>query len=50
MSETLEGLEGVVCHFDDITIYGNDLIEHNINLHKFLARLQEKGWTLKMWD
>lgn len=44
----LNGLPGVVCHMDDILIWGKDQQEHNVRLHTVLHKLQEAGVTLNM--
>ena len=31
---------------DDLVVYGDDLLEHDANLHIVLTRLQEKGLTV----
>ena len=46
MSQMLEGCPGVVCHADDILVYGEDMQQHNENLHQVLTRLREEGLTL----
>ncbi|KAL0148076.1 hypothetical protein M9458_056616 [Cirrhinus mrigala] len=46
ISQMLEGCEGVVCHADDILVYGEDMHSHNVRLHGVLKRLQEEGLTL----
>ncbi|KAM9318566.1 olfactory receptor 4B13-like [Pholidichthys leucotaenia] len=48
MSVILNGLPGVVCHMDDILIWGQDQQEHNARLHIVLDKLQEAGITLNM--
>lgn len=48
MSVILNGLPGVVCHMDDILIWGKDQQEHNSRLHTVLNKLQEAGVTLNM--
>lgn len=48
MSVILNGLPGVVCHMDDILIWGKDQQEHNVRLHTVLHKLQEAGVTLNM--
>ncbi len=42
----LEGCKGVVCHADDILVYGEDILSHDERLHCVLKRLQEEGLTL----
>ncbi|XP_031335291.1 uncharacterized protein K02A2.6-like [Photinus pyralis] len=46
ISQALEGLEGVVCHFDDVVIFGKDSEEHDSRLDAVLKRLRKTGWTL----
>ncbi|XP_061159755.1 uncharacterized protein K02A2.6-like [Syngnathus typhle] len=48
MSMILNGLPGVVCHMDDILIWGKDQPEHNARLHTVLKKLQAAGVTLNM--
>ena len=42
----LSGLEGVVCHIDDVLIFGANRSEHDQWLHAALSCLQEAGVTL----
>lgn len=42
----LTGLEGTVCHADDILVFGSTRERHDHRLHRVLLRLQEKGLTL----
>ena len=42
----LEGLPSIVCHIDDILIYGKDLLEHNERLTSTLKAIQQAGLTL----
>ncbi len=46
ISQMLEGCEGVVCHADDILVYGEDMQKHDERLHCVLKILQEEGLTL----
>ena len=46
MSEILEGQEGVLCHMDDVLIFGRNQVEHDARLHSALQRVQEAGLTL----
>lgn len=46
MSQMLEDCEGVVCHADDILVYGEDMQQHNEILHRVLKRQRDKGLTL----
>ena len=42
----LSGLPGVLCHVDDILIYGKYVAEHESRLHATLERIQAAGVTL----
>jgi len=46
LSRILAGLEGVVCHMDDMCVFGGTQVEHDVRLRKVLARLAEAGVTL----
>ena len=46
MNRILEGLEGNLCHMDDVLIYGADKAEHNSRLTAVLERLQTAEVTL----
>ena len=46
MNVELAGLEGVICHMDDILVVGKDQAEHDQRLSKVLKRLQDIGMTL----
>ena len=46
MSQILEGLEGVVCHMDDILVHAPSQELHDIRLQAVLQRLQDAGLTL----
>ena len=46
MDNILHGLQGVVCHIDDILIFGKDKYEHDARLKKVLGRLSQSGLTL----
>ena len=46
MSQILSGLDGIVCHIDDVLIYGNTQEEHHTRLHAALSHLQTAGVTL----
>ena len=46
MSRILDGLEGVVCHMDDILIHGPAQTIHDNRVRKVLERLTEAGVTL----
>ena len=40
MSAILGGLPGVLCHLDDILVFGKDNQEHNAHLQAVLERTQ----------
>ena len=46
MSETLSGLDGVVCLVDDVLVYGKSQQEHDQRLNAVLQCLTEAGLTL----
>ena len=46
MSKILSGLQGVVCHMDDVLIFGWDKTEHGNRLTAVLTTLQSAGVTL----
>ena len=46
MSAILAGNDGVLCHMDDVFIFGRDHDEHDTRLHAALHTLQEAGVTL----
>ena len=46
MNKILEGLEGNLCHMDDVLIYRADQAEHDSHLKAVLERLQTAGVTL----
>ncbi|UYV70795.1 hypothetical protein LAZ67_8000653 [Cordylochernes scorpioides] len=46
MSQILEGLEGTLCHMDDILVYGSCQEEHDKRLEAVLTRLSKSGLTL----
>ena len=46
MNSILEGLEGNLCHMDDMLIYGADKAEHDSRLKAVLESLQMAGVTL----
>ena len=46
MNTTLEGIPGVLCHMDDILVYGKDDQEHDNRLKAVLERIKEVGITL----
>ena len=46
MNEVLSSLEGVLCHVDDVLVFGKDRIGHDTRLQATLKRLQAAGITL----
>ncbi|KAK7930380.1 hypothetical protein WMY93_006775 [Mugilogobius chulae] len=46
MSQMLEDFEGVICHADDVLVYGRDRQEHDQRLHRVLQKFQQEGLTL----
>ena len=48
MAEVTEGLEGVMCHIDDLLVWGKDQAEHDNRLHAVLQRLERAGITLNV--
>ena len=46
MSTILEGLDGVICHMDDVLIHGQNQKEHDTRVRAVLQRLQVAGLTL----
>uniref|UniRef100_A0A3B3CEF0 Gypsy retrotransposon integrase-like protein 1 n=1 Tax=Oryzias melastigma TaxID=30732 RepID=A0A3B3CEF0_ORYME len=48
MSEVIDSLEGVVCHMDDVLVWGRTQEEHDSRLHGVLKRLQEAGISLNV--
>lgn len=43
MDQVLQDLPGVVAIADDITVYGKDEEEHDVNLHRLMTRARERG-------
>lgn len=46
MESILAGTEGVLCHMDDVLIFGRTQQEHDARLHTVLWRIQAAGVTL----
>lgn len=46
VTEVTESLEGVVCHMDDVLIWGSTQAEHDTRAHAVLQRAQAAGITL----
>ena len=45
-NQILEGQEGVLCHMDDILIFGGDQEEHDKRLHAVLQKITAAGATV----
>ena len=53
MDSTLNGLEGVICYFNDILmVTKGDVYDHDLLADKVMRRLDEEGWALNYtkWD
>lgn len=48
VTEVTADLEGVVCHMDDILVWGSTVEEHDTRLHAVLQRAEKAGVTLNM--
>ena len=48
MSEILADQEGVLCHIDDVIIFGRNQEEHDQRLHSALKKIEESGVTLNV--
>ncbi|XP_051552704.1 LOW QUALITY PROTEIN: uncharacterized protein LOC127440265 [Myxocyprinus asiaticus] len=46
MSQLLENYSGVICHADDILVFGRNKAEHDHRLHSVLKKIQSVGLTL----
>lgn len=46
MSQVLAGMDGVVCHMDDMLVWGKTVAEHDERLRKVLNKLLNAGLTL----
>ena len=46
MSKILANIPGVLCHLDDVLIFGSGPAEHNSRLKQVLHRIQSAGATL----
>ncbi|XP_031427422.1 uncharacterized protein K02A2.6-like [Clupea harengus] len=46
LTQMLDGLEGTLCHADDILVFGATPREHDNRVHQVLQRLQQRGLTL----
>ena len=51
MNHILEGLEGVLCHMDDVLVYGSGKEEHHTHLQAVIRRLESAGVSEKcVWE
>ncbi|CAC5390626.1 unnamed protein product [Mytilus coruscus] len=51
MSETVEGYQGVLCHMDDVLVFGSSQEEHDERLEKILEAIGKAGLTLnEKWN
>lgn len=48
ISETLEGISGVIAYFDDVLVFGKTIEEHNLNLDNVLTKIEQSGLTLNL--
>ena len=48
VTEVTGGLEGVLCHMDDILVWGQTQEVHDVRLHAVLEKAQKAGITLNM--
>lgn len=46
LTQMIAGLDGTICHADDILIFGSSREQHDHRLHQVLQRLQKEGLTL----
>lgn len=46
MADVIDGLDGVVCHIDDLLVWGKDQEQHDARLHALLKKLEQAGVTL----
>ena len=46
MGKILQNLPGVLCHMDDVLVFGRDTKEHDMRLEKVLQQIQAAGATL----
>ena len=45
MNKILEGLEGILCHLDDVLVFGSNQKQHDERLLAALKRIEEAGVT-----
>ena len=48
LTQTLQGLKGVICFVDDIIIHGENEKDHDENMKNFLNRCKEEGKIIKL--
>lgn len=48
VTQVTEGLEGVVCHMDDLLVWGSMQEEHDSRLHAVLKKMESAGMTLNV--
>lgn len=46
MADVIEGLDGVICHIDDLLVWGKDQEQHDTRLHALLEKLLRARVTL----
>jgi len=46
MSKILAGIPGVLCHMDDVLVFGKDTQEHDTRLEQAFQQIQAAGATL----
>ena len=46
MMKILDGVEGVICHMDDVLIHGPNAETHNVRVRQTLQKIQAAGITL----
>jgi len=48
MDKKLSGIDGVMCHLDDIAVMGKDQAEHDLQLKQVLHSVVERRLTLNL--
>ncbi|KAJ8356774.1 hypothetical protein SKAU_G00195680 [Synaphobranchus kaupii] len=48
VTEVTEGLQGVMCHMDDVLVWGRTQEEHDARLHVVLGKIEKAGITLNV--
>lgn len=46
ISQLIDGVDGVLCHADDVLVIGRDRAEHDDRLHRVLQKFREAGLIL----